>query len=147
MANKPLIHIVETEAEYWGLVGRFSGPSEVFDAQGDAHGEIDLALSNAIEDILVPVVGPWEQSGVWFHSMDFWGDGIRSLIFRKGDFPFHLIPKLQALLVGDAAAFCITVQICNRLLGDGIETVGAIALTRGHIVVTEALKSEIKILA
>lgn len=138
-AHLPL-YVVKSEDEYWSMVKQLSGPSEVFDAQGDAHGEIDLALTEAIEDVLVPVVGAWEQSDVWYHNMDFYGDGIRSLLFRSGDFPFQEIPKLQALLTGDAAAFCITVQICNRLLGEDIETVGALAITRCSVVITESLQ-------
>ena len=122
------------------MVKRLSGPAEVFDAQGDTHGEIDLALAESIEDVLVPIVGEWEQSEVWFHNVDFFGDGIRSLIFRSGDFPFQEIRKLQALLTGDAAGFCITVQICNRLFGEDVETVGALAITQGGVVVTASLQ-------
>ena len=135
--------LVKSEDEYWSMVDRFSGPREVFDAQGDAHGDIDWALAEAIENILVPIVGAWEESEVWFHNTDYYGDGIRALMFRSGDFPFHVIPKLQALLTGDKAAFCISIQICNRLLGQGIETVGALAITQDKLVVTESLQEVI----
>ncbi len=66
---------------------RFEGmltPRIVFEAQGAAHGDIDLRLVQSIEDLLVPSLGRWEASSEWFHQLDFYGDGIRSLTFSRG---------------------------------------------------------------
>ena len=135
----PRVHVVSTEAEYWKLVGRFSGPRSVFDAQGAAHGEIDLHLAESIESLLVPLVGPWEQSERWFHNVDFYGDGVRSLLFRDTDFPPECIPQLQSLLREEAAEFCIHIHLCDKLTGENIKTIGAVAIMRDHLVVTKAL--------
>jgi len=132
-----MIYTVTSEDEYWTAVKRLVGPPEVFDAQGDDHGHIDGSLQDAIEDVLVPLVGPWEDSEVWFHTTDFWGDGIRPLIFREGDFPYQVIPTLRQLLVGDLAHFCITIQLLDKLYGEDNRTVGAIAIAAAGIVVTD----------
>lgn len=135
----PQIHVVSTEAEYWSFVERFSGPRSVFEAQGEKHGEIDLHLAENIESLLVPLLGPWERSEKWFHNLDFYGDGVRSLLFRENDFPPQCIPQLQSLLCKDAAGFCIHIHICDKLSGDDIKTVGAVAIMRDRLVITKPL--------
>ncbi|MES2973238.1 MAG: hypothetical protein V4757_06495 [Pseudomonadota bacterium] len=124
-----------SEDEYWAEVQQLKGTSEFFDEQGDAHGHIDGDLQDAIEAVLVPIVGPWEGSDVWFHNQDFYGNGIRSLSFRAGDFPWSAVIPLQKLLVGEAALFCISVLISDSLEIEG-RWVGAMAILKEKIVAT-----------
>lgn len=126
---------VSSEEEYWAEVERIKGTYEFFDEQGDAHGHIDGELQDGIEGVLVPRVGPWERSDVWFHNQDFYGDGIRSLAFRVGDFPWSAVEALQKLLVGDAERFCISVVISDSLDMNG-SRVGAVAILKDHVVAT-----------
>ncbi len=111
----PKIHLASSDDDFWKLVKTTSAPQSVFDDQGDEHGQIDGRLENRIEDLFVPIVGPWERGGVWFHNQDFFGNGIRYLSFQDKDFPPECIPQLQALLEGEAAAFCIHVQLYDTL--------------------------------
>lgn len=134
------IHTVLSEKEFWASVKQLQGPSEIFDFQGERHGDIDFSLQEDIEAILVPLVGLWEESERWFHNQDFFGDGVRALIFRVGDFPWAAIGQLQSLLTGDAAGFCISVQLCDTLYGPNIQTIGGLAILRGDVVVTNPVR-------
>ncbi len=129
------IRSVISEDEYWAVVQQLKGSSDFFDEQGDSHGHIDGDLQVSVEAVLVPLVGPWESSDVWFHNQDFYGDGVRSLIFRAGEFPWAAVIRLQNLLVGDAARFCISVHICDSLEAQG-KWVGSIAILKEDIVAT-----------
>ena len=133
------VHLVDSENQYWALVKELSGPQSVFDAQGDAHGRIDDTLQEAIEGVLIPLSGPCEGSEIWFHTQDFFGDGIRSLIYRVDSFPNDAVVRLQPLLVDEAAAFCISVQLCDKLFGSNILTVGGIAILQADVVATKSV--------
>jgi hypothetical protein len=127
---------VSSEDEYWAEVQQLKGSSQFFeDEQGKSHGHIDGDLQDSIEGILVPLAGPWENSDVWFHNQDFYGDGIRSLTFRVGDFPWSAVVPLQKLLMGDAARFCVSVHIADSLETQG-RWVGSIAIFQEYVVAT-----------
>jgi hypothetical protein len=98
-------------------------PRTTFEAQGETHGDIDLRLVNSIEDLLVPILGRWENSDVWFHQLDFYGDGVRSLTFRRAAFPYAQVKSLQQLLHGEHAPFCI-LCIATDTLAEAIEQGG-----------------------
>lgn len=108
---------------------------EFIELQGDAHGEIDGELQEAIESILIPLVGPWERSEVWFHNQDFYGDGVRGLTFRAGDFPWQAVDSLQTLLVNDASRFCISVHIADTLDVNG-QWLGSMGILEKEVVAT-----------
>lgn len=97
-------------------------PRSAFEAQGDAHGEIDLRLVQAIEELLAPSLGNWEGSGSWFHQLDFYGDGVRSLTFSRAVFPYDQVRRLQALLQGEYAPFCILCIATDKLSRSNDET-------------------------
>ena len=129
------VRVAVSEDEYWAEVDDLKGSCEFFEEQEDAHGQIDGDLQDAIEAILVPRVGPWERSDVWFHNQDFYGNGVRSLAFRAGDFPWATVVSLQRLLTGDAALFCISVHILDTLQAEG-KLVGSIAILQDEVVAT-----------
>ena len=129
------VRMVLSEDEYWAEVQQLKGSPDFFDEQGEGHGDIDGDLQDAIESILVPLVGAWEQSDVWFHNQDYYGDGIRGLIFRAGDFPWSAVALLQKLLIGDAARFCISVRIFDTLDVRG-QGVGSIAILQQQVIGT-----------
>jgi hypothetical protein len=142
------VHTVSSEDEYWSEVDRLKGSFDFFLEQGDAHGEADGSLQDAIEEMLVPLVGPWESSDVWFHNQDFYGDGVRSLTFRVGDFPWQRVAALQELLVKDSAKFCISVHIADTLDGSG-RWVGSMGILENVVVatpyVTETLQQHVAV--
>lgn len=126
---------VSSEDAYWSEVQALKGSYEFFEKQGDAHGHIDGELQGAIESILVPLVGPWERSDVWFHNQDFYGDGVRGLTFRAGDFPWKAVDSLQKLLVNEAARFCISVHIADTLDTKG-KWLGSVGILEQEVVAT-----------
>lgn len=130
------VQVVGSEDEFRSAIRR---PTEVFDEQGDEHGRIDGTLQDAIDEVLVPVAGPWEGSERWFHNQDFYGDGVRALIFRIGEFPWRSIESLQALLAGETAEFAITIQLCDALYGEGERTIGGLAILRDRLIATNSI--------
>jgi hypothetical protein len=78
------------------------------DSLGERHREVDICLSNRIEDVLRPIIG---QSGIdhelWFQSADHHGDGIRHLEFKPSAFPISAVSELQGLLTDESACFGI----------------------------------------
>jgi hypothetical protein len=135
MRTPARVQVVPNRDAYWRRIERLKGSSDFFEEQGDSHGSIDADLQDAIEQILVPLVGPWYRSDVWFHNEDFYGNGVRSLTFRVGTFPWKTLGPLQALLVKDAARFCIAVDILDTLAVQGC-WVGSVALLQTEVVAT-----------
>lgn len=109
------MEVANHDTDFFMRLEKLQAPRSVFEAQGGAHGDIDLRLVQLIEDLLVPVLGPWEQSDHWFHQMDYYGDGVRSLTFRRSAFPFALIQSLQSLLCGEHERFCILCTASDQL--------------------------------
>jgi len=96
------------DTDFFLRLEKMKTPRTVFEAQGDAaHGEVDLRLVQHIEDLLVPHPGRWEESDNWFHQLDFYGDGVRSLTFSRATFPFEHVKSMQQLLHGEHTQFCI----------------------------------------
>ena len=126
---------VNSEDGYWAEIGRLKGSCEFFEEQGDGHGEVDAELQEAIEAILVPMVGAWEQSDVWFHNQDFYWDGVRQLTFRCGDFPWRTVGAMQGLLTDEASKFCISVHFAEDLGSTG-RWVGSLAILEQDVVAT-----------
>ena len=125
----------QSRDEFWAKVEHLKGSSEFFDKQGDAHGLIDSELQDAVEGVLVPYVGPWEDSDVWFHNQDFFGNGVRSLMFRAGDVPWSVVPSLQRCLVGEASRFCVCVDFFG-FLGTDAEWIGSMGILQDQVVAT-----------
>ena len=120
--------MVATDKEFWKKLSGFCAPGAVFDAQGDGHGNIDLRLVEHIESYLTPILGAWEGSDIWWHQMDFYGDGIRSLTFRTSVFQPRFVVELHGLLKGEYSDFCIVCQIHESISGDEDTKLGSIAI-------------------
>ena len=101
------MEIAAHDTDFHTRLERMLTPRRVFEAQGAAHADIDLRLVQLIEDLLVPALGRWEGSAVWFHQLDFYGDGVRSLTFSRDAFPVDHVKALQNLLRDEHAPFCI----------------------------------------
>lgn len=129
------VRVVPSEDSYWSEIDGLKGSIEFFEGQGDTHGNIDGDLQDAIERILVPLVGPWERSEVWFHNLDFYGDGVRQLTFRAGDFPWRAVNALQKLLAAEAARFCISVHFTDTLESNG-KWLGSLGILQHELVAT-----------
>jgi hypothetical protein len=102
---RPRIEVAATDKDFWKKLPGFRTPDSVFDAQGDEHGDIDLRLVEKIEAYLEPILGQWEGSDRWWHQMDYYGDGIRSLMFQTSSFQRQFVPALHGLLNGEHAEF------------------------------------------
>lgn len=130
------VQAVSSEDEFWSAVRR---PADVFEEQGNEHGRIDGELQDAIEAVLVPLAGRWEESERWFHNQDFYGDGVRAISFRIGEFPWQSIQTLQGLLAGEAAEFAITIRLCDALYGEDAQTIGGLAILREKVIATSSI--------
>ena len=107
------------------------------------HSEIDLRLIDKIEDLLHPIIGDWEDSDTWYHKMDYYGDGIRSLMFNWSVFDADFVPKLQALLVGEHDPFCILCQIFEDIGADEPDRFGTIAIFSNRLVISRAIANRL----
>ena len=120
--------VTPTEPMFWSSLESFCAPRSVFDAQGDDHAAIDLRLIDLIESFLVPTLGQWEQSDRWWHQLDFYGDGVRSLSFSAASFSPSFVPAFQRFLVGEHEHFCILCQVSHSL-GETEDTkIGSLAV-------------------
>ena len=137
--QRPQIEVVRDDKDFWRKLPSFLTPDSVFDAQGDAHGDIDLRLVEKIESYLTPLLGKWSGSGVWWHQMDYYGDGIRSLMFRVRDFQPRFVVSLHGLLKDEHAEFCIVCQLHEEITDDGDSKLGSIAICAGRILVGRAV--------
>lgn len=127
---------------------RMKANRSVFDAQGDEHGDIDMRLTSRIEEHLRPLLGKWEGSTNWFHQMDYYGDGVRALTFRRDIFPRHSVPSLQAMLAGEHSAFTILCIVTDDLMDDTPKTSAArdfLALFNTRMLVTKGLVNQLSI--
>ena len=138
-SQRPQIEVVPTDKAFWKKLPSFRTPDSVFEAQGDEHGEIDLRLVESIEAYLEPILGPWEESEIWWHQMDFYGDGIRSLMVQTAAFQPRFVPALHALLKGEHAKFCIVCQLHESLAQDGGSKLGSIAICADRLMVNRAV--------
>ena len=145
--NLPAIRVVPTEAEFWSRFEKGAVPRTYFESQGDAHADMDLRLVEKIEKLLVPALGPWEQSSSWWHQMDFYGDGVRSLTFSRESFAPEFIPKLQALLIGEHEKFCILCQVLECVSESESAKLGAIAIYGKHLLITQGLAHDLSVVA
>ncbi len=109
------MEIASNDSHFFLRFEQMLTPRSVFEAQGEAHEAIDLRLVQSIDELLVPSLGKWEGSGSWFHQLDFYGDGVRSLTFSRTVFPYDQIRRLQALLQGEHAPFCILCIATDKL--------------------------------
>jgi len=108
--------VARSEDDFFARFERMSPPRSVFAGQMDQHAEADLRLVGRIEELLVPLLGQWERSTAWFHQLDFHGDGVRSLTFRRDIFPRGEVQALQALLADEHAQFTILCSCSESLL-------------------------------
>ena len=118
----------------------------VFDAQADAHGDIDMRLTSRIEEHLRPLLGKWEGSTMWFHQMDYYGDGVRALTFRRDIFPRQAVPSMQARLAGEHSPFTILCIVTDDLKDDSPKTSSAcdfLALFNARMLVTKGLANHL----
>lgn len=135
----PKISIASSMAEFWEKWKNIIAPSSYFEAQGIEHADIDLRLVMAIETILVPRLGRWEKSEIWWHQMDWMGDGVRHLQFRRSHFAPEFIPTLQRLLIDEHEHFTILCQINTRLDDVDDSEVNLIAICSKQILITRKL--------
>jgi len=139
--------VVAGEHDFWRRMERIQTPREVFEAQGAEHPESDLRLVHKIEELLVPLLGRWEQSDRWFHQMDWYGDGVRSLMFRRDVFPKDQVFAMQALLAGEHEQFAIVCSVVDSFASGAESSRGRpddyLALFSHRLLVTQPLANEL----
>lgn len=138
------IIVVETENEFFRRLAKIYDSQPLMQAHGDHHQDIDLQLVTAIGNLLAPYLGQWEQSEKWFHNIDFYGDGIRSITFRRDVFRHHFVADLRALLSGEFELFCIVCGLCENLLHSDVVDLekspnDLIAITSRKLLITRGL--------
>ena len=131
--------IAVSETEFWARLESDCTDRSVFDAQGDEHSEIDMRLVDKIDALLHPQIGDWESSDDWYHKLDFYGDGIRSLLFNWAVFKPDFIEALQDLLSGEHEPFCVLCQIYEDIGSDDDSKIGSIAIFRNQIMISRPI--------
>ena len=135
--------IVVSESHFWSRLESECTDETVFDAQGEEHSEIDMRLVDKIEEFLEPKIGDWESSDDWYHNLDYYGDGIRSLIFNRSVFNPGFIEPLQALLIGEHEPFCILCQIFEEMGSDDDTRIGSIAIFNDRLMLSRPIAREL----
>jgi hypothetical protein len=134
-----LITVALNETQFWELVDEFAASNSVFEEQGDEHGFIDGRLQRRIENVLVPILGPWEGSDIWYHIQDFFNNGVRSLLFTAEFFPWNSISALRRCLSDEAADFLIVARLCEDITAKNVKTVGLLGILQDRLIVSESL--------
>jgi hypothetical protein len=135
--------IVVSEPDFWTRLESECTDEAVFDAQGDAHSEIDMRLVEKIGGVLHPQIGDWESSNDWYHNLDYHGDGIRSLVFNWSVFHADFIEQLQALLVGEHEPFCVLCQVYEDMASDDDTRIGSVAIFKDRLMVSRPIAKKL----
>jgi len=133
--------VVSGKESFFRELERMKADRSVFQAQGSEHGDIDMRLTSRIEEHLRPLLGKWEGSTVWFHQMDYYGDGVRSLVFRRDIFPRHSLPTLQAMLAGEHRDFTILCSVTDDMTSHAKRDF--LALFNARMLVTKGLANQL----
>ena len=133
-----------TEAQFWEAFSSFCPPGGFFDGQGAAQRDINLRLAEAIDALLVPKLGRWQESEKWRHQLDVYRDGIHSLEFSGASFDPEFVPLLQRLLVGEHEIFCILCQVLPSLGGSRESRIGSVAIRSNRLLVSYPLVKYLK---
>ena len=128
-----------TEAEFWQAFRGFCAPGGFFDAQGGAQRGISRRLFEAIDAVLTPRLGSWQESEKWRHQLDVYRDGIHSLVFSASSFDPEFVPLLQGLLVGEHEVFCILCQVLPSLGASSESRIGSVAIRSHRLLVSYPL--------
>lgn len=129
--------LIVSETEFWDRLESECTDRKTFDSQGAEHGDIDMRLVEKIENYLVPIIGRRENTSNWFHQMDCYGDGIRSLSFSLNFFRKDFIDHLQNFLVGEHEPFCILCQLHEDLGSERDTKVGSLAIFPNKLMVSK----------
>ena len=142
------MEIARHDTDFLLRLEKMQTPRATFEAHGEAHGDSDRRLVQSIEDLLVPILGRWEDSDDWFHQLDYYGDGVRSLTFSRRAFPFDHVNSLQQLLHGEHAPFCILCIATDSLTGASVPSEGEreddyLAIFADRLLATKAIAARI----
>jgi hypothetical protein len=130
--------VTKSDEEFWEKLEDFAPPRSIFDAHGEEHGDIDLRLVQKIENYLAPKIGQWEQSDRWFHNIDYYGDGIRSLAFAEIYFSPSYLPDFQDMLVSEHSDFTILCKVSTDFSDSGTR-IGSVAICKNRLLVSYPL--------
>ena len=130
--------VTKTDAVFWEKLEDFTPPRSVFDAQGEDHADIDMRLVEKLSSYLVPRIGPWEQSDRWFHNIDYYGDGIRSLDLCAQSFSPTYLQDFKDMLVGEHSDFTILCKIYADF-SDWDSRIGSVAVRGDQMLVSYPL--------
>ena len=140
--NKTSTHVI-SETELWERLEKERTSDAVFDAQGDEHSYIDMRLVEKIEGFLVPKIGKWELSDRWYHKLDFYGDGIRSLSFGWDSFQPEFVGALQGMLSGEHEPFCILCQFYEDFGSTADTRIGSMAIFSDRVLVSRPVAARL----
>jgi len=140
--ERPHIDVVASDEAFWARFERNCPPAEDFaDSPSESGERVDLRLYKKIEDLVRPVLGPWEHGNpAWWHNIDWNGDGVRSLAFNLESFPRSFVASFYKLLVGEHSKFCVLCQFYRGPIHES-EKLGALAIYHDHMLVSRAVAS------
>ena len=127
------------DGRFWPRLPSECTEESVFDAQGKDHERIDLRLVDKIDALLEPILGDADDSPDWWHNLECYGDGIRSLSINLGALQADYFPTLQGFLVGEHEPFCILVQVHEDFHSDDDTKIGCIAIFARKVMLSRGI--------
>ena len=136
---------VVSDDEFWSRLDVESTDDSIFDDQGDEHERIDLRLVDKIHALLVPILGDPDESADWWHNLDCYGDGIRSVSMNLNVLEPSYLTEFQGFLADEHALFCILVQVHEDLDSDNDTKIGCIAIFSQKVMVSRGIAQTITV--
>ena len=140
LSSKSNVTVIPND-QLWSEIDSFVAPSTIFDEQGEAHEEIDIRLIEKIDAYLVPLLGDYEKTESWFHSMLCNGDGIRAISLNQGSLSNEVILNLQAMLLGESVAFTILLNLHREYASNEDTKIGTLLICADKLVISKEVVS------
>ena len=136
---------VVSNEEFWSRLSSECADESIFDGQGVEHERIDLRLVDKIHALLVPILGEPDGSVDWWHNLDCYGDGIRSVSLNLQVLEPRYLREFQGFLSGEHDLFCILVQVHEDLDSDSDKKIGCFAIFSQKVMVTRGIAQRLAI--
>lgn len=116
--------------------------SSTFEAQGELHEDLDIALVDKIDGFVKPLLGDYEKTDRWFHNVSLCnGDGVRGISIDIEDVTNDLIIGLQGTLVGQHVDFCAFCNVYENHSSEDSIRIGALIIKSNEVVVSSEINS------
>ena len=120
----------------------FLTAEKFFISQGEEHEDIDIELVEEIDNLLIPIIGNYENTGEWYHSMLCNLDGIRALSLNLSHLSNKILLNLQGLLKNKTQEFCIFINVHNKFSDNTDNKIGTILILTNKVICAKEVANE-----